>query len=511
MNAQTPLGELQGCLESLGPVAMTIRNEADPIEVYQQRLQDLRNEMAAIVATAEEDNARDLTEDEMTQIAHIRAEFDDVEKQLKARSLIVAADHRVGEAMTIGQPTGRVTQPDGAPVDPEPEPEPDPAPAPTPRQPTAQGAAPSATRPRWDTRARVEPQPINHAERGRNGFRHVGDFCMSVRNAYVSGMRNIDERLRIRGAAATTFGTEGTGADGGFAVPPEFRRDIVTKVFAEDSLIARTDLNETASNTFHTVKDETTPWQTTGGIQAFWEGEAAAMTQSKPQLTPSGVRLHKLTALVAVTDEMLEDAVSLESHIRTKAPEKIDFKLSNGIFDGTGAGQPQGILSSPSLVTVAKEAGQSADTLVFKNISKMYSRMYAPCRMNAVWLINQDIEEQLDELNHPGDSRPVYMPANGLAGAPHGTIKGRPVVPHEVCKTLGDKGDIILADLSKYMSVQKTTGLRAETSIHLWFDQDLTAFKFVLRVAGQPWWNTAITPFNGSNTLSCFVALAERA
>jgi HK97 family phage major capsid protein len=30
--------------------------------------------------------------------------------------------------------------------------------------------------------------------------------------------------------------------------------------------------------------DMTTPWDSTGGIQAYWDGEAAAMTQSKPKL-----------------------------------------------------------------------------------------------------------------------------------------------------------------------------------------------------------------------------------
>jgi hypothetical protein len=49
-----------------------------------------------------------------------------------------------------------------------------------------------------------------------------------------------------------------------------------------------------------------------------------------------------------------------------------------------------------------------------------------------------------------------------------------------------------------------------ETSMHLWFDQDLMAFKFVLRIGGIPWWGSTIAPRDGSNTLSCFVALEAR-
>ncbi len=73
------------------------------------------------------------------------------------------------------------------------------------------------------------------------------------------------------------------------------------------------------------------------------------------------------------------------------------------------------------------------------------------------------------------------------------------------------RGDIIFVNLQQYMSVRKTSGIRAETSVHLWFDQDITAFRFILRVAGEPWWNSVITRLNGTNTLSAYVTLAARA
>jgi HK97 family phage major capsid protein len=88
---------------------------------------------------------------------------------------------------------------------------------------------------------------------------------------------------------------------------------------------------------------------------------------------------------------------------------------------------------------------------------------------------------------------------------------GRPVIPVEACKTLGDKGDIILGDLSKYLTLVKTGGIRADVSIHLWFDYATTAFRFIFRVAGQPHFSSTITPQNGTATRGHFVALAERA
>jgi HK97 family phage major capsid protein len=64
-------------------------------------------------------------------------------------------------------------------------------------------------------------------------------------------------------------------------------------------------------------------------------------------------------------------------------------------------------------------------------------------------------------------------------------------------------------DLSQYMSVVKAGGIRQDVSIHLFFDYDITAFRFVLRVGGQPWWNAPITRQNGLSR-SPFVTLAAR-
>jgi len=142
--------------------------------------------------------------------------------------------------------------------------------------------------------------------------------------------------------------------------------------------------------------------------------------------------------------------------------------------------------------------------------------MYAPCRQRAVWLANQDIEPQLLALGFPQpaastSSVPAYLPANGLSGQPYATLMGRPIIITEACETLGDPGDLILADMSQYLLVTKAGGLRQDVSIHLFFDYDMSAYRFILRIGGMPLWRSAIAKRDGSNTLSCFVTLAARA
>jgi HK97 family phage major capsid protein len=193
-------------------------------------------------------------------------------------------------------------------------------------------------------------------------------------------------------------------------------------------------------------------------------------------------------------------------------PEEFGFLVDAAIFSGTGAGQPLGILNSGAVVQVAKEAGQAADTVVAENVSKMWARMWAPSRRTSVWLINQDVEPQLDLLSVPSGAfgMPVYMPPGGLSEAPYGRLKGRPVMVIEHCETVGDAGDIVLADFSQYLLADKN-GVETATSIHVQFLTDETVFRFVYRVDGEPVWNAALTPAKGSNTLSPFVKLAARA
>ncbi len=370
------------------------------------------------------------------------------------------------------------------------------------------------------TRHLTQPRPrISVIERGNGGFPSLGEFAYHVRLACSRGSR-VDPRLE-RLASPTIYGNESSGADGGFAVPPDFRTAIMNLIGAEDSLLSRCDQVTTNSNTFTAPVDETTPWQTSGGIQAYWTGEGDTKTQSKPLLSERTVKLNKLIALVPMTDELLEDASAMDAYLRRKAPEKIAFKVNAAILNGTGVGMPLGILRSPALITVAEESGQVASTLVGNNIIKMWSRLYGPCRANAVWIVNQEIEPQLYKLSIPGTDNTgnavtgwgalVYMPAGGLSSQPYGTLFGRPVIVSQAASALDTPGDIILADLTQYLALLKSgPNPKFDISIHLWFDSDITAFRFVLRIGGMPWWSAAASALNGSNTYSPFVALATR-
>jgi HK97 family phage major capsid protein len=441
----------------------------DAVKSNQNTLEDLREKMvklsdnAKIMQATADAEKRDLSVQEQAEVDGIFAAFEATEQEIARREKILANEAK------LAAPQARITKP-------------------------------------------VEPRQTARVElveaKGAWGWRSMGEFSAAVRFA---GRGKVDPRL-IVATGPTSWGNESTPADGGYAVPPDFRQDIIKHVMGEDALLSRTDQQTTSSNAITFPIDATTPWQSSGGILATWENEGGQKDQSKPTLGQLTVRANKLTALVPVTDELLEDVGAMANYLRVKTPEKMNFAINDAIINGSGVGRPLGILNSPALVTVDEDDSQDADTVTFGNVVRMWGRLYAPYRRNACWLINQDVEAQLQAMAFPGTGTavPVYIPPGGLSGAPYATLFGRPIIVTEACPELGTTGDIILADLSQYLTVVKAGGIRSDISMHLWFDYDITAFRYVIRIGGQPWLSAPIDRKNGSNTLSSIVVIEDR-
>lgn len=462
-----------------------MRNDTGTIDDLRKKLVDLADHSSNIINKADGEG-RPMTKEEGETVDQMNAEFEHIQAEIAQREKVQNMREKVS------MPVNVQAQLPPLPGDP---------------LPANRGPAPSSPRPGSDI------QVIDRAV-GNHGFNRYGDFLSAVMRA---GLRNggaTDPRL-VRNAA-TTYGNEGSGGDGGFAVPPDFRAAIVQKLMAEESLLSRTDQMQSSSNAITIPLDETTEWQATGGIRAYWEGEAQALTQSKPQLKELTVRLHKLTCLVPLTEELMQDAASMASYVQNRAPEIMAFRINDAIINGTGVGQPLGILNSAGTVSVAAESGQAADTINFQNLQKLYYRVRSESRRGGVWLMHPDVEEQLPFLAFPTSggtvATPVYLPAGGASTAPFGTLFGRPIIPTEACKVLGDAGDVIFGDLRMYLTATKIGGIRSDVSIHIYFDQDVTAFRFIFRVGGQPWRNSTITGYRaGSNARGLFGTVAERA
>lgn len=462
-----PMVALEALLATM-PKGVKLFADGQPLENLRAKYVQLVDDAKAIQDRA--DNAgRELTEAEQSDYDAIMDQVEDLQAKIERREQLEDAE-QFGNASR-----GRRS---------------------TPQDPSA---------PEDELSDRAPAQPADRSPRAQQwGWDSFAEFSLGVQQARLG---QVDDRL-LQNAA----GSESTGGDGGYLVPPEFRRQIMEQVEDdEESLLTLCDSIETSSNKVTVPYDATIPGNSPG-VQAYWTGENAQGTESNPQFQEISMDLHKLMALVRISNEQLEDNTMLESYLRTRVPKAITAKINDAIIAGTGVGQPLGILNSDVLISVAKEGSQTADTVNYQNIRKMWARMYGPSRKRSIWLTNQDVEDQLLDMEFPGDSSPIYLPGGNISGDGYSTLFGRPVRLHDALQPLGDNGDIINADLSKYVALKKVGGgIKAEMSIHLYFDYDQSVFKFAFRFGGRPWWHSTITPRNSAVTRSCFTAIAERA
>jgi len=109
---------------------------------------------------------------------------------------------------------------------------------------------------------------------------------------------------------------------------------------------------------------------------------------------------------------------------------------------------------------------------------------------------------------------PIYLPVGinvgGIQVSPYGSLLGRPVFVSQHANTFSGQGDVLLADLSYYQTITKAGGMQTATSMHLYFDADLTAFRTTFRMDGQSKLAAPISPAKGSASLSPFVQLGAR-
>jgi len=338
-----------------------------------------------------------------------------------------------------------------------------------------------------------------------DGFNSLAEFFTASWSQTLM-TKGVDARLKAL--------NESSGDQGGFLVPEQFRAELLRLALEASVVRGRATVIPMGGQTIRmpTIRDTSHASTVYGGISGQWVAEAGSVsgTTNEPTFSQVALTAKKLTGYTRVSNELMADsAIALEAALRTMFSEGIAYFEDDAFIAGSGAGQPVGVLNAGALVSVAKETGQAATTVVWENIIKMFSRMHPASLGRAVWYCNPDVLPQLAimSLTVGTGGAPVWL-ANGANGAPP-TLLGRPVIYTEKAETLGTAGDIVFADFSKYL-IGDRQSLEITSSIHDRFTNDQTTWRFIHRVDGRPWVDSAVTPRNGSNTLSPFVALATR-
>lgn len=346
----------------------------------------------------------------------------------------------------------------------------------------------------------------------------LGEYMQDIFKASTGRERTARfENLQKKFKAAATGLNEAVPSDGGFLVGQDMMTTLLEKTYENAQLASRCSRATISTNsngvTINGISESSRAnGSRFGGILGYWENEADSITPTKPKFYPVNLKLSKVTAAYYATDEVLQDAPFMQSKVNELVGQELSFKVDDALVRGTGAGQPLGFLNATALVSVDKETGQSADTIKWDNVKKMYARMPAFHRRNAVWVINDECLPELMGMSMPVGTGgvPVWLPANPAINQPYDTLLGKPVLYAEQASALGDVGDISFVDFSQIQLIDKG-GIQGASSIHVAFLASEQVFRFVYRVDAQPLWKSALTQYKGAATQSPYIALAARA
>ena len=161
----------------------------------------------------------------------------------------------------------------------------------------------------------------------KDRFSSFGQQMAAIMKAGLPG-GHADPRL----LNAATGLNETTPSDGGFLVQQDFSTTLLKEVYETGILAQRCQRVPISSNS-NSIKingvDETSraTGSRGGGIRGYWADEATEKTKSKPKFRKIELNLKKLIGLCYATDELLEDAMALESIIHKGFVDEFGFLI----------------------------------------------------------------------------------------------------------------------------------------------------------------------------------------
>lgn len=360
---------------------------------------------------------------------------------------------------------------------------------------------------------------------GSGKFETWGEFLEAV---FMAGHPNIktapDPRLRFfkdkdeeaqanAKAMSKKDMAEAVGATGGFLVPLE-QQNVLQAVMGEGSLIrplatripmARRQINLPVLDQTGTTAG-VPHWF--GGMRFYWAEEASSKTESDANFRQVSLVAHKLIGYTRASDELVDDsAISLDAFLSGPLgfAGGVSWMEDFAFFQGTGAGQPLGVINAGATITVNRivQAG-----VTYADLVNMYEN-FLPSGKGA-WFISQSVISNLMTLQDPSGQYmwPTLFAGGAASGRPP-TLLGMPVYFTEKLPRIANAGDVLLADWRYYLLGDRQATTIESTKFDRW-QYDQTSWRVVHRVDGQPWLSTPLTYEDGTTQVSPFVILGSK-
>ncbi len=291
-------------------------------------------------------------------------------------------------------------------------------------------------------------------------------------NEMLHGARNEHEVLM-----------EGEDADGGYLVPVEFERNIITGM--DEANVIRP-----LARVITTQSERKIPLAATHSV-AQWTAENAAYQVSNPTFDQTSIDAHKLTDLAKVSIELLQDSMfDIPSYLSAEFSRAFGIAEEEAFCTGDGNGQPLGIFTHVYDGTTHKDAFQlgketaNAATVTADEILDLVYSLKSPYRRNAKFLLHEKTVAAIRKLK---DGNGVYMWQPALTAGEPDRLLGYPVVCSPYVPQLGTAGNLVAAfgDFKNYWIADRM-GITVQRLNELYATNGQVGFIATKRVDAKP-------------------------
>lgn len=229
-------------------------------------------------------------------------------------------------------------------------------------------------------------------------------------DAYKDGML---KALRTNFRNVSNVLQEGVDADGGYLVPEEYDTRLI-EALEEENIFRKLGHTITTSGERKINIAATKP-------AAAWIDEGEELTWGDAKFAQINLDAHKLHVAVKVTEELLYDnAFGLEKYILRQFAKALANAEEDAFLNGTGVGQPLGLLASEGGAEIGVTAASATDITADELIDLVYS-LKRPYRKNAKFICN---DQTLAAIRKLTDKNGRYLWQDSVQAGEPGRLLG---------------------------------------------------------------------------------------
>ncbi len=272
----------------------------------------------------------------------------------------------------------------------------------------------------------------------------------------------------------------GDDTAGGFLAPPEFVADIIKQIILISPLRAYANVRKTSNRSvLYPVRK--------GVYAAKWVSETGTRSETTGlKYGLEEIPNHELYSEVLISNQDIEDsAFDMDAQLQMEATEEFAKAEGAAFINGTGIGQPEGILTNAS-VLASYVPGTDASKVVFAGLAAQYYALKSGYAANATWLMNRKTIGAIRQIVD-GQQRPLWEPGfPGFSGMEPPTIFGRPYAEMPDMPDVGSNAfPIAFGDFKRgYLIVDRVT-MVVQRLVEKYAEQGQIAYLVRKRVGGQ--------------------------